>query len=258
MATARPEASREDARGRRRHAWARRTAAALAAVLLAGCIAAPPDASAPGGQRRLPAQRSARLSYVALGDSTVEGVGASASSRNYASRLHARLRAVYPNAELVNLGVGGATAVGVRHRQLPRALEIRPDLFTLSVGPNDITGKRSLADYARDVEAILGALAARTTAVVVVSLIPDLGVTPRFRGTPAEPVVRQRVIAFNEVLSGRARAVDAEVVDLYGPSRDEVPRRPELIAADRYHPSDAGYARWAELMWAGVQARLRP
>ena len=47
-------------------------------------------------------------------------------------------------------------------------------------------------------------------------------------------------------------------VDLYGPSRDEVPRRPELIAADRYHPSDAGYARWAELMWAGVEARLRP
>ena len=48
----------------------------------------------------------------------------------------------------------------------------------------------------------------------------------------------------------------AEIVDLYGPSRDEVPRRPELIAGDGYHPSDAGYARWAELMWTGVQRRL--
>jgi lysophospholipase L1-like esterase len=65
------------------------------------------------------------------------------------------------------------------------------------------------------------------------------------------------VIAFNDVLDRQARAHGAEVVDLYGPSRAEVPRRPELIAADRYHPSDAGYARWAELMWAGIDARIR-
>jgi lysophospholipase L1-like esterase len=36
----------------------------------------------------------------------------------------------------------------------------------------------------------------------------------------------------------------------------EVPRRPELIGADGYHPSDAGYARWAELMWDGIARRL--
>ena len=223
-----------------------------AAAMLAGCAAGP--AVPPMAQRQLTASA---LSYVALGDSTVEGVGATAPARNYVSRLHERLRGVFPGATLLNLGDGGATASGVRLRQLPLALEHRPQLVTLSVGPNDITGRRSLADDARDVEAILGALGTGTGAVVVVSLIPDLGVTPRFRGTDVEATVRDRVLAFNDVLGRQARSHGAEVVDLYGPSRAEVPRRPELIAADRYHPSDAGYARWAELMWTGIQARIR-
>jgi len=33
--------------------------------------------------------------------------------------------------------------------------------------------------------------------------------------------------------------------------------RPELIASDGYHPSDLGYARWAELMWDAVRSRIR-
>jgi lysophospholipase L1-like esterase len=46
-------------------------------------------------------------------------------------------------------------------------------------------------------------------------------------------------------------------VDLYEASRREVPSRPELMAGDGYHPSDLGYARWAELMWDAVQSRIR-
>jgi lysophospholipase L1-like esterase len=32
--------------------------------------------------------------------------------------------------------------------------------------------------------------------------------------------------------------------------------QPELIGADGYHPSDEGYARWAELMWAAIEGRI--
>src|SRR5262249_30336582 len=180
------------------------------------------------------------VSYVALGDSTVEGVGASAARFNYVSRLYERLRAVSPSARLVNLGVGGATADDVRQRQLPQAVRLRPDLVTLSVGPNDITGKRSLADYTRDIDMILRTLTAQTSDVVVVILIPDLGLTPRFRGEEVEHTVRQRVLVFNDALGSAARTYGAEVVDLYGPSQQELPEQPELIGVDRYHPSDEG------------------
>src|SRR2546425_9587532 len=40
--------------------------------------------------RALPADRSAAVLYVALGDSTVEGVGATRPDRTYVSRLHER------------------------------------------------------------------------------------------------------------------------------------------------------------------------
>jgi lysophospholipase L1-like esterase len=235
----------------------RRLAALTAAAVVAGCVSsAPPRESPRGAPRLLPAAAAASVLYIALGDSTVEGVGASAPARNYVGRLHQRLLAVYPRARLVNLGVGGATAAGVLSRQLPRALELQPDLVTLSVGPNDITRGRDLESYARDIETILGTLTDRTTAVVVVNLIPDLTLTPRFRGKEIEARLRQRVVAFNEILIRHARTHGAEIVDLYTASHREVPGRPEFIGPDHYHPSDEGYARWAELMWTGIEARI--
>src|SRR5262249_12585095 len=62
---------------------------------------------------------------------------------------------------------------------------------------------------------------------------------------------------FNDALRRQATAVGAEVVDLYEVSRDELPRRPELVGRDGYHPSDVGYERWAELMWQGIERRIR-
>ena len=101
-----------------------------------------------------------------------------------------------------------------------------------------------------------GRLEGEIRAVVVVNLLPDLAVTPRFRGKETEPAVARLTIEFNAVLARQGRRYGVEVIDLYGPSRVEVPRRPELLAADGYHPSDLGYARWAELLWAGVERHI--
>ena len=233
-----------------------RLSALIAAAVVAGCVASTPlRESPPGAMRLLPAEPAASVLYVALGDSTVEGVGASSPARNYVGQSRTAQRGLSPRA-------GGEPRGRRRHglrvlsRQLPRAIKLRPDLVTLSVGPNDITGKRDLESYARDIDAILRILTRQTGAVVVVNLIPDLTVTPRFRGKEIEARVRERVVAFNEILALQARGYGAEVVDLYTASQREVPARPDLIGPDRYHPSDDGYARWAELMWAGIAARI--
>jgi len=210
----------------------------------------------PARPAMLPERRDQRIVYAALGDSTVEGEGATARQANYVSRLHERLRAVYPAAEVVNLGIGGATSVDVARDQLPRAVAAVPHLVTLSVGPNDITTRVPLATFEKRIDEILATLGRETGAVLVVNLLPDMTVTPRFRSSEAREAVADQVARFNEALRRRARAHGAEVVDLYTASRREVPERPELIATDGYHPSDAGYARWAELMWAGVAARI--
>ena len=223
----------------------------LAALLATACVTGRPESV-----RTLPADRSAAVLYVALGDSTVEGVGATSSDRNYVSRLHERLRAVYPSARVVNLGAGGATSADVLLRQLDRAIGLRPHLVTLSIGPNDITTRVPVATYEKNLETILGRLRYETTAVAVVNLIPDLAVTPRFSRSRLRETVGRQTIVFNEALERTGWAHRAELVNLYAASQREVPLQPELISADGYHPSDAGYARWAEPVWTGVEARI--
>lgn len=204
----------------------------------------------------LPADRDAAILYVALGDSTVKGVGASRPEATYVGQLYAKVRGIYPNARLLNLGVGGATSEDVVEKQLARAVAARPELVTLSIGPNDIEAGMRVERYEYNIARILTRLTRETHAVVVVSLVPDMAVTPRFRGSPQRDAVSRAVPVFNEALRHQIRVARVDSVDIYTASQIEVPRRPELVGADGYHPSDLGYARWAELMWQVVQPRI--
>ena len=223
---------------------------ATVAILAAACGS---HAVGPGA---LPLERDAPILYVALGDSTVEGVGASRAEATYVGQLHAKLRSVYPNARVLNLGKGGATSDDVVERQLARAVAARPQLVTLSIGPNDIEGGMKAERYEYNVTKILTRLTRETDAAVVVTLIPDMTVTPKFRNSEKREAIADAVHRFNERLAEQARVARADVVDIYTASQREVPGHPELLARDGYHPSDLGYARWADLMWPAVRARI--
>ena len=228
----------------------RAMAIAVVAGLVAGC-------GSHSSQAELTRENcNAPIYYVALGDSTVEGVGASKPSLSYVSRLHARLLARYPNSRLKNLGNGGATSGDVVRRQLGPAIRFQPSLVTLSVGPNDITTGVPVDVYAENIDIIFSRLRHDTAALIVVNLLPDLAVTSRFAGGGQADLVGRQTAMFNETLARKAREHGVVLVDLYQPSREEVPRRAELLWKDGYHPSDAGYARWAELMWEDIDPRL--
>lgn len=208
----------------------------------------------PAEPAMLPRDYAHQVVYVALGDSTVVGLGAGSAELSYVGWLAAWLRDVYPNLHLVNLGVSGATASNVLQGQLPRSLDLSPDLLTLSVGPNDLTQGRTVEAFEADVAAIFEALS-QGNRVVVVNLLPDLSLAPVFAES-ARPRVAQLTVEFNEALVRQALAFGVEIVDLYGPSQEELPHRPELFSRDGYHPSDEGYARWAELVWPAIEARI--
>ena len=208
-----------------------------------------------GGARSLPRDRGQPVHYVALGDSTVAGIGASSPEKHYVGVMYARLREVYPQARLTNLGVSGATSADVVRGQLRRAVELRPQLVTLSIGPNDITQGKDAKQYEQNIETIFRTLARETEATVVVNLLPDMAIAPRFTADQKAAVGRQAQL-FNDVLRRQGERYGVELVDLYTASQRETPQHPEWLSGDAYHPSDAGYARWAEIMWEGVAARL--
>lgn len=226
----------------------------LVAVLL-GLIILPAGCGHRDEGGWLPRDSAAPVLYVALGDSTAQGIGASHPEATYVSRLHQRLRELYPQARLENLSADGATSADVVQKQLPRALALEPQLVTLSVGPNDITTRVPVEQFESNVGRMLTALG-ETRAVAVVNLLPDLAITPRFRTSQWRGAVGRATTEYNRALEAVAKRHGVQLIDLYHASQEEVPGRPELIGADGYHPSDAGHGRWAELMWAGIRARI--
>ena len=103
-------------------------------------------------------------------------------------------------------------------------------------------------EYKKNIDWILRTLTDETSALVVVNLLPNLAATAQFAGSDKRGIVGRLTVRFNDVLERKVRHYGVEFVDLYERSRDEIPRRPELVASDGYHPSDLGYARWAQLM----------
>ena len=205
--------------------------------------------------RTLPGDTEAPLHYVALGDSTVAGVGGSSYWLSYPSRLLKRLQTIYPQARLTNLGMGGALAPDVVEFELDRAVALEPQLTTLSIGPNDVTGGEDLDVYRASLVTIFNRLCIETAAVMVVNTIPDMSLATRFSGAEKQRVGRLAVL-FNDAITESAQRFDVEVVDLYTPSRALGTGYGALLSEDGYHPSDLGYEKWAELMWVGIERRL--
>ena len=203
------------------------------------------------GRRALPRDNRKMVLYVALGDSAVYGAGASEQQRNYVGRLFARLRTIYPHAQMVNLSTSGATVEDVVVRQLQHTVALRPDLITLSVGPNEIVQGRNVQDCERDLETIFRTLADETQAVVVMNLLPHPSAAPGPTDT-----TREQTALFNAALAHTAELHDVQIVDLPTPSQHELPKLSNTLVTDTRHRSDAGYAEWAELIWRGLGARL--
>ena len=204
--------------------------------------------------RSLPSDRGTPLHYVALGDSTAYGLGASSPSRHFVARLLAHLRIEYPAARLTNQGACAATVADVLAGQLPATIVADPHLVTLSVGPNDLRQGHPARDFAGRLEVLLERLAHETGAMVVLNSLPDLGFCPRF-AEAERSLVMALTTQYNHALRDVAGRLGVEVVDLGLAGRPEAERR-RFFCDDGYHPSDDGYAAWADAMWATIRRKI--
>ncbi|MCG5214124.1 SGNH/GDSL hydrolase family protein [Streptosporangium sp. KLBMP 9127] len=80
-------------------------------------------------------------SFVALGDSFTEGLndpGADGRFRGWADRVAERLAELDPGFRYANLAVRGRLLDQVIEQQVPRAVEMSPDLVSFCAGGNDL------------------------------------------------------------------------------------------------------------------------
>jgi lysophospholipase L1-like esterase len=229
-------------------------------ALLAAFATAPPTSAqvAAGAARAAEAAPTSRPAYwrertslfrafaghadvVMLGDSLTDG---------------AEWHEIFPDQAIVNRGIDGDTADGVRER-LDDVLALRPLAVVLMIGINDLTdGGRSVEAVFADVRAIVGRLTAAGARVVLMSTLPCHVTLGAWKSCAAAAA---GVRALDLRLAGLASAGVA-YVDLASRLAGEAGLRPEYTY-DGVHLNGDGYRVWrdaiAGLMPAGLQ-RTRP
>lgn len=179
--------------------------------------------------------------YVAIGDSFTEGLmDVSANDPDvfvgWADRLAARL--ARRNADLganfgyANLAVRGRLLADIAGPQLDAALELTPDLVSISAGGNDLLRPRvSIHEVADGLEEAVTRLRDTGADVLMVSA-PDIGFAPLVNR------VNPRMAELTAHVWGIAQRHGCRVVDLWTLRELQDPR---MWAADRIHFTTAGH-----------------
>ena len=198
------------------------------------------------------------VQLLALGDSGMAGVGVTQPAAALPAQIAQRLAAATGRpVHVVSHAQRGARTRDVLTRQL--ALDLgEPDVVVLLVGTNDVTHLSRTRQLAEDTAYLLARLH-RLGAPVVMSSLPEFG------AMRAVPAVLRTTLLLRAVLVRRVHervALDArsgvDLVDVRGLVGREFLANSDLMSPDRFHPSEAGYSRIAEVLAPAVLAAITP
>ena len=187
------------------------------------------------------------FTYVALGDSFTEGledVLPDGSYRGWADLVAGQLARHHGDFRYANLAVRGRRIEHVRDDQVPFVEQWRPDLVTVAIGGNDITGRSAdLTALGREFDGILARLAGTGARVVAFAGFDCRVMIPLAR------TVSGRAREYNTFIRSSVTARGATLVDLW-----RLPRmyEPQMWAHDRLHMSTQGHVLVARAVLASI------
>lgn len=188
-------------------------------------------------------QHEGQITYLAIGDSAAQGVGATEPHRGYVGLLARRIRhRSRTSVRVVNLSVSGATTWGARKEQLPKLRNYSPDICTVSIGANDI------ADFHPDkFERNIREIYAAVPSHAIVAELPCMFVPDRER----------KVAVANEIVHRVADEYGLTVAPLHTITKRVGLRRTFFNSyGDLFHPNDRGYEIWASAFEPAIDARV--
>jgi lysophospholipase L1-like esterase len=176
--------------------------------------------------------------FAAIGDSFTEGLydpGPDGGFRGWADRVADVMAARHPGFRYANLAIRGKLLDEILADQLPRAVELAPDLVSLAGGGNDILRGRDVDTLAAHFEPAVAKLQAAGCRVLIFT-----GFDPRI--FPVIRLLRGRIAAYNMHLRGIADAYGCDLVDLWSMKTLQDNRAWD---ADRLHLTAEGHRRVA-------------
>ena len=176
--------------------------------------------------------------FVAIGDSFTEGLydpDPSGGFRGWADRVADVMATQQPGFRYANLAIRGKLLDEVVAGQLPRAVELAPDLVSLAAGGNDILRGSDVDTLAAHFEPAVAKLQAAGCRVLIFT-----GFDPRI--FPIIRLLRGRIAAYNMHLRGIADAYRCDLVDLWSMRTLQDVR---AWSPDRLHLTGEGHRRVA-------------
>lgn len=181
------------------------------------------------------------LTYVAAGDSTAVGIGASHIEKTYTYKLAEEL-AQSNTVSYSNVGVSGARTNDILQSQLSKIVDAKPDIVTISIGANDNTHLISDETILHNYRQIIRELTERTSANIYITNIAN------FEGARLLPIV------FVKILEQRSRTLNPEIlkmetdrvkiVNIHDFGWSNYADKQVTYSYDFFHPSDIGYENW--------------
>jgi lysophospholipase L1-like esterase len=182
------------------------------------------------------------VTYVVLGDSTAKGQGASRLEKTYPYQFAQAVSEQGFYVHVLNYAVSGATTQQVLEDQLSQ-VATTPDYITVSVGANDATHRTSLEAYKLTTQNLLDQLETYK-AKLFFATSPDLSLPPALAPI-ANHLANNRTKQQNDILKTLVGSRAIALIDIYAEAKLDSKINSAYYAADRFHPGDAGYARWA-------------
>jgi acyl-CoA thioesterase I len=183
------------------------------------------------------------LKYMATGDSTAAGEGASTVQQSYTYLIAQHLGQTH-TVQYKNTGVRGyQTTDLLDESKLKTIIEYNPDIITISIGANDITHFKSPASTIANIKNILEKLTQQTKAQIYITNIPIVD-RVTLLPYPYRKILEYRVKKTNPQISS-LESDRVHIVDIHEFGWDQFQDIRSTFAADQFHPNDIGYANWA-------------
>lgn len=185
------------------------------------------------------AQESGEITYLALGDSAAQGIGASSPMRGYVGLIADRLgKQTNKTVKIVNISKTGAKMGDYLTEQAPKIKEQQADVVTVEIGANDV--------------AIFNADDFRANFKKVLATLPDgayVSDMPLFNSRPgstenakiASKIVAEELKNYPKLVFVDLQKQTQENQSIFG------------FAPDLFHPNNLSYKNWADAFWQQIE-----
>jgi len=185
------------------------------------------------------AKQTGDITYLALGDSTAQGIGATSPERGYvgliASSLHVQ---THKTVRIINLSKTGATMNDYLKDQAPKIRDVKADIVTIEIGANDVANFNA-DKYRSDFKRVLASLpeGAFVANMPVFNSRPGSSNKARL----ASDIIQEELKAYTQLHFVDLQKQTSEHQSIFG------------FAPDLFHPNNFSYKNWSTAFWTIIK-----